>query len=107
MTDNIIKFPIVDTSDWVSASKLMTEYLLSSGMSPAECDEFLEFFKPTFESFDFDYDYKVTIPTDSEELEANVKEEIEAIISEFKAHNMRLLGDRFVRELQYFITSNP
>ena len=101
MIDNILPFPTKDVQNWTIASRSIKKAIIDAGISESIAVGFATFFKPIFESFQFEH--KLSIPSSDPVIKAMIDDEIVNFQFALKQHTSKLIFERFIRELDIYI----
>lgn len=101
MIDNILPFPTKDVQNWTAVSRSIKKAIIDAGLSESIAVDFATFFKPIFESFQFEH--KLSIPASDPIVKAMIDDEISNFQFALKQHTSKLIFERFIRELDIYI----
>lgn len=101
---NVVQFPSKEKVLWDAVVAGVTEPATRAGATEEQVQKFLKQFKPTFEKFLFEY--QVKLPPMPESLVAEITEEMSKFEKAIKDHNMGLVMDRLLLEIELFDWQN-
>ena len=97
---NVISFPTNNEQGWKKTSSMLKGLLIERGMPELEANQFVDDFKPTFDSFEFGFPFSISVsnPNDAE----NVRLELERFQAALQEHTSKLMMNRFAREVEIY-----
>lgn len=88
--------------NWALAQPSIESVLSRSKLYKEQKEEFLSYFKPMFESFQFDH--PISLSVSNEDIANHFTYEIELFMTALEGHTSKLITDRFQRELEIYIS---
>ena len=95
-------FRLNTNESWAVALPALENVLSRSNLNSEQKEEFLSYFKPIFESFQFNHPISLSVP--GQDVANHFNYEIELFMTALESHTSELLVERFQRELEIYIS---
>lgn len=103
MSGNIVPFPTKEIRDWNLVSEAMIDRAIANGLTASEASEFVQWFKPIFEMFHFEFSLSLSVDPKTAET---INCEMAKFIKTLQDHTSKLIAERFDREIRIYLDNN-